>query len=384
MLDPDTLDKVRQQIAACAAEEEQRLTEIRTEARRLKDNVQTLRPRTATSVSLVAADGGSNTLRFDPLLLQIVRVVNSQGRELFLDVITQNSDIAEISARVTAEGEDSALAVLMKDLGVSHVWELSPVIPTPKKQRETPRLVSPTWVLVYKDLCEWAALYRFVTQSAFGTNTLVVRDGLLRSKLFRDGLFIQMCKLMEQALERRKKRDHVTIWLVGIARHSKLVERYRLSLALENVFPSGEPAYVSVPQELADKTFQWAEYTRPPNEETDGEKPKFNYGSMHLVRFGKASGDPIWSVDLFWPQQDQAQQILGCLLQDAAVGFPVPYYPLCLQQAREHAQLAGLDLDILESCVYKALRDRLSPAERGVLDAMHLNPDPTRTRNESE
>ena len=48
---------------------------------------------------------------------------------------------------------------MMKDLGVTTLTALSHMIPDGEKTRKEPHKVSPSWVLVYRDLCEWAVLY---------------------------------------------------------------------------------------------------------------------------------------------------------------------------------------------------------------------------------
>lgn len=384
MIEPQVLDAVRALIATRAEEDQELLGMLREEARRLRDTAAPIRPRSTTAVSLVASDGGNNALHFDPLLIQLVRVVDSKGKQLCLDVISQKTDIASLSKRVLDEGERNALAVLMNDLNIKNLWDLSPMIPSPARQKNKPEEISPSWVQVYRDLCEWAVLYRLITRTTFGSSTLIVRDGLLKSKIFARSLFIEMCERIESALKRLQDEERSSVWLVGVAKHSKLIERYRLAMALEHVFPAGQPAYVAVPDDLALKAVQWPEYVRPPVQEEGKEAPKFNYGSLHLVRFGKATGDPTWVVDIFYPQRSQTAQIMGYLLEDAINGFPVPFYPRCLQRAHEHAQLVGLDMDILESEIYKALRDRLRPEERHVLDTLRLNPDPARLRYEQD
>ena len=79
---------------------------------------------------------------------------------------------------------------------------------------------------------------------------------------------------------------------------------------------------------------------------------------MHFVRFGsRAACTPFGRVDLLHHQANQAQQIFGYLLADASAGFPIPFYPLSLQQADSHSRVADLDLDIIEDNLVDAIRD---------------------------
>jgi hypothetical protein len=281
MLDPETLESVRRLIAERAKEDRELLDVLRTDARRLKDLSRVIRPRSVTAVSLVASDGGNNVLRFDPLLIQLVRVMDSKGKALCLDVISQRTPVEELNDRVLGEGDRNALCVLMKDLRVGSLWELSPMIPKPAVQRTRPDEVSPSWVRTYRDLCEWAVLYRLITRTTFGSDTLVVRDGLLRSKIFSKDLFVQMGRRIEQAIERHRREERSSVWLVGIAKHSKLVERYRLAMALEKTLEAGAPAYCPIPIEIARRVFQWEEYIRPPEEDVND--PGRSVLSEHVV-----------------------------------------------------------------------------------------------------
>ena len=90
----------------------------------------------------------------------------------------------------------------MHDLGVTELHRLSHMIPTGEEVRNDPHSVSPSWVLVYRDLCEWAVLYERICYNTFATDTLLVRDGLLRSKLFRGEGFIRLRERIEQAVQR--------------------------------------------------------------------------------------------------------------------------------------------------------------------------------------
>jgi len=236
---------------------------------------------------------------------------------------------------------------------------------------------SASWPLVYRDLCEWAVLYDLICcTDRWGTDTLVVRDGLLRAKIFSGNLFMVLYRHLKNAIERIGREQRRDIFLVGIAKRSRVIERYRLAMAIKNVFPAGDPRYAAVPAEIQDDVYgTWPEYVRRPEDNTPGkEVPKFNMGAMHLVRFGKMSADPVWTVDLldFQAQQGKAQQIFGSLVSDAQQGFPVPCYPHCLQEADRHAQVVDLDLAILQAALEDAVRERVPADRHAVFDAQVL------------
>lgn len=372
MFDPDQLPDLKRLVREATQANSGLLDDVLGEVRLLRP-VLTIKPRNINSISLVASDGGNNRLVYNPFALQVVRVVDTMGQELFLDVISPSTDTAELGRRHLDSG--SPLGKLMGDLGVSRLADLSPMIPEKNKSR--------SWPLVYRDLCEWAVLYDLVCYNKWGGDTLVIRDGLLRTKIFAGDLFVQLYQRLRAAIERTRKERRRDVFLVGIAKHSRVIERYRLAMAIADVFPAGQPRYVAVPSGLQAKVYDtWPEYIRSPDDDAaDTEKPKFNMGAMYLVRFGKMSADPVWTVDLLDSQKDKDQQIFGSLLSDAEQGFPVPCYPHCLQEADRHAQVVDLDLAILQNTLEDAVREQVPGGRRHVFDAQVLSvSDPAAAR----
>jgi hypothetical protein len=151
-------------------------------------------------------------------------------------------------------------------------------------------------------------------------------------------------------------------------------------MTVANALPAGNPCYVAVPEPMQRKVYVWEEYIRSPDDTENGEAPKFNIGAMYFVRFGSRSGDPVWTADLLACQTDKAQKIFGCLLADAIPGFPVPFYPMCLQQADHHAQIVDFDLDILQDTLVGAVREQIEPDRQPAFDALLLATDVTGRR----
>jgi hypothetical protein len=376
MITPETINNLRIKLEERASADKLILEQLRAEVRPLKDRIRQINPRTATAISLVAADGGNNKIEFDPYLFQLVRVVDSYGKELLIDVASPTVNIEELSKQhLDKDGTaNSALGLMMKDLGVETLWDLSPMIPDPNQQNP-----SPSWVLVYRDLAEWAVLYQ-ILKGDFGTDTLIVRDGILRSKIFAGELFIKLKEKITDVIERIYRSTRRNVYLVGFAKKSKVLSRYRLAFALENILTQTFSCYVEIPREIEAKAYVWPEYAK--GEEGVGEAPKFVAGKMFMVKFGKHSNDPIWPVDIFIPQVDKAFQIMGYLLADSQNGFPVPLYPRCLQKAHEQAALVGFDMEVMEDIITEAVRRSFNSQEQGIVDRVRFQSDVSRLRYE--
>jgi hypothetical protein len=375
MFDPDELPELKEQIRESTERDRHLLNQLCKDIGQIKNHVRSIRPRSATAVSLVASDGGNNKLTFDPFLLQIVRVVDSYGKRLCFDVVSPTTDPDDLSKRQFDDGgaPRTALGRLMLDLGVKTLNGLSPAIPKGEVVRRDPDAVKPGWVLTYRDVCEWATLYERICYKSFPTDTLLVRDGLLRGKMFAGDLFIKMALQMQAKIEEIRRTERRQVFLVGMAKHSQVLDRYRLAMALEELFSTGEPKYVRIPREVEGKVYKWEEYARGMEAiGREGEEPKFVAGTMHFVRFGTKGGDPVWPVDLFDPQVDRAAEVFGYLLNDAISGFPVPLYPRCLQKAHEWAEVADFDAVIMQDEILNAVRNLLPGDKREVLDAESL------------
>ncbi|NJP05138.1 MAG: hypothetical protein HC837_05675 [Chloroflexaceae bacterium] len=372
MIELQSYQTLQQEITERIREDRGLLEQIRAEIRPLKSGVRSIQPRTSTSISLVATDGGNNKLQFDPFLVQLIRVVDSSNNEYCLEAITPTTNITQLSEKQwAADGTPrTALGKMMAYLGVRHLAHLSQMIRT-TNNTDT---ISASWVQSYREMVEWATLFSLIREKDFGSDTLIVFDGLLRSKQFADGLFARYLDGLNEGIERHRKQRR-KVYLVGIAKHSQALTRYRLAMALEHILVTNYPAYVDIPLDIEKKAYIDTKW--PFGNEQTG---PFLGGKMFFVKFGSGPRDPIWPVDIYLPQVADAQIVLGYLLADAINGFPVPFYPQCLQQAHEHAALIDFDLDMLQDHIFEGIRDTLGH-EAPVLDTFRLqDADPSRQR----
>lgn len=390
MIDPESIDALRSQLASSIAGDRQVLDELCAEVRPLRSQTRRIQPRSTTAISLVGTDGGNNRIEFDPFMVQLVRVVDSSNNEYCLEAVTPTTDRMLVNERhISAAGEPrTALGRLMvklvdmRAMPEPAIWHLSHMIPTPQRKGEKIKPISPSWVQVYREIFEWAILLSLVSDREFGTDTVIVADGNLRSKVFAGELFIRYRELLTQSIDGQYAKNRRRIYVAGVAKHSKVLQRYRLAMAIEGILRTDYPAFVDVPRDLEAKSYVWQEYARGDEEAENlgGEANKFVGGKMFFVKFGSRPHDPIWPIDVFIPQVNDAPTVLGYMLADAIDGFPVPFYPRCLQRAHENAALVDFDMTILQDQVTQSVRSILG--DRGTcIDEIALQPsDPASAR----
>lgn len=369
MIDPASQAQLKEAIADCIGTDQGVLDALREEIRPLNRNTRRIQPRSTTSISLVGTDGGNNQLQFDPFLIQLVRVVDSSNNEYCLEAVSPTTPVNKLDQRqFSSDGTArTALGEMMAFLGVASLPELSHMV----RPNDRGKPVSPSWVQVYRELVEWAILFSILKKD-FGTDTLIVCDGLLRSKIFAKDRFQRLLQGMKERIDAQWNKSRRRVYLAGVAKHSKVLSRYRLAMALEGVLQTDYPSYVEVPRDVEEKAYVWSEFARGDDRAEDGgEINKFVGGKMFLVKFGFHRRDPVWPVDIFVPQVCEAQTILGSMLVDAINGFPVPHYPRCLQKAHENAALVDFDFDILQDFIFEGVRSSLGD-DAGTLDAFHL------------
>jgi hypothetical protein len=280
----DNFSQIRERVLEAYKIELPVLNKLRGFAKQLKNGVKPIRPYTTNAVSFVSADGGDNRLYFNPAVIEFVRIVDSRGNQCALDAIPGNAKPSYLDERGEL-GNSSMLAPLQRlctDLKVK-VTGLSYLLNGLGEQGKSTGAVR-----TYRDIVEWAVLYDLLFRE-WGSDTIVVREGLLRTKSFKRSIFPQIDKSIRHiCLEHKKK--HVNVSIVGVAKQSSVLSRLAIALELEEVFHKPFPCYVPVPSEIEAECYNfdrtWLDTLETSEPDEKGQYLYQSLGKLFLVKFG--------------------------------------------------------------------------------------------------
>ena len=358
------LEELRAKVAAAYQADDPLLQKFRGYAKRLKDNIRPLRTYSVNAVSFVAADGGDNRLVFNPAIVELVRIVDSRGNQCALDAVASTASLQELEERAKTGNPKGVLPLqkLCSDLGLklSQLSYLLGGMGKPGKSTGAMRC--------YRDIVEWAVLYDLVTNPSlqWGGDTILVRDGLLRTKSFKRDVFPVIDMKLRAGISAHEQRN-VKLSLVGVAKQSAVLGRLAVALEIEGTFHRGFPCYVQVDDDIEEDCYNfdrtWLDTYETTEPGDDGRRLYHSFGKMFLVKFGDSPLDPVWPVDVAEWQVDEAGKIIGQLVVDAQQGFPIPDYPMSIQRAHDFAKITGLEIEVLQDLLMRGICQGLTGEE---------------------
>lgn len=357
------LDELRKKVQSAYRTDDAILSKFRGFANRLKAQIRPLRSYSVNAVSFVSTDGGDNRLVFNPAVIELVRVVDSRGgKDHVLDAVAGSATLAELEERTRADSPHvvAPLQRLCGDLDMS-LADMSYLIQSAGKPgRSTGALRT------YRDIVEWAVLYDLVANQSvqWGSDTILVRDGLLRTKSFKESVFPLIDRRLREAVSFHATSHNVAISLVGVAKQSAVLSRLAVALEIEATFDKPYPCFTEVPEDIERECYNtdrhWMDNFETAKEDDQGGKSYQSLGKMFLVKFGDRPMDPVWPVDVAVWQAGNADKILGQLTVDAQQGFPIPDYPMCIQRAHDFAKVGGIEVEILQDLLLQGMCTTLS------------------------
>ncbi|MEZ5199290.1 MAG: hypothetical protein R2764_23780 [Bacteroidales bacterium] len=359
----NNFEEIKKRVFEAYKNEEPVIQEFREFAKRLKNDVKQIRPYSVNAVSFVSSDGGDNRLYFNPATVELVRVVDSLGNQCALDAIASNSKADELNNRAESASPllVEPLQKLCKDLN-TNVVGLSYLLGGLGEQGKSTGAIR-----IYRDIVEWAVLYDLMKYRVWGSDTIIVREGMLRTKSFKRKLFPKLDLLIRGAYQEHKKRN-ITVSMVGVAKQSAVLSRLSVALELEETMHKHYPCYVKVPKDIEEKCYNfdrtWLDTLETSEPDENGKYLYQSMGSLFLVKFGNRPFDPVWPVDIAEWQLTDVDKIIGQLTQDAQPGFPIPDFPMCVQKAHDFAKVNGLEVDILQDILFDGITQKLTPEEK--------------------
>jgi len=199
----------------------------------------------------------------------------------------------------------------------------------------------------FRDIAEWAVLLDIAWKPGKPT-TLVLRDGLLRTKAIALDVMPKLKKCFEDAY-----RETGSL-LVGVAKRSKVLNYLSLALHLEGTFNKKYPCFCQVPQELEAEAYNWARTWM------EGHA----FGKMHLVKLAEHPDALVLPVDVPDWLVSRRKELLEYLAETAKASFPTVGYPEPLIRAHENAVLHGLEMSVFEDMMLDELFNTQSEADR--------------------
>lgn len=343
-------DLLREKMADAVSKEMPQVEELRQEVRRL--SVRRLSHRPCRAIAPIATDGGENRLTFEPLNLEIIRVVDSDGQELIQEVIAISEDdsvFREISSRLPA------MRTLLQSLEIDFD-ELSYLLGS-KTSADIQRTSDNRGrVRAFRDILEWAVLLTLATKE-WPMDILLLRDGLLRTKSMKRSTFPKLDRAFGSAFESRLAPGSHRVFLLGVAKTSAVLSKLSLAMRLEGTFDVPYPCYAEVPQDLEAKCYNFDKTWLATV--ADGQELYQSFGRLHLVKLGASSNSPILPVDVpVWLPAGKRQEVLEYLANDALDTYPVQGYPSSLRRAHDHAVLTGLEMTVLGDLMTSMLQQQ--------------------------
>src|SRR5438094_5205622 len=212
------MKQVREELRRALEKERPLLDGLRSQVRAFR--VHEIGHRQCYAIAPVATDGGENRITFDPLNVEILRVVDSDARERFQKILPLSGGSSIFRAAFDSSSSDRVplLVQFLERLDIGYD-ELSYILDVSEDDGDIRAAVRP-----FRDIVEWAVLLDIAWEPG-QTKALVIRDGLLRTKALRKETIGKMAKSFQDAY-----KDKGSL-LAGVAKRSKVLNYLSLGLA---------------------------------------------------------------------------------------------------------------------------------------------------------
>ncbi len=295
-------------------------------------------------ITFKAFDGGMFNLNFDPFELDIVEVADSNGNSKLRFAAPKGDNLSDEEFKSVLSGlnKNPIVKKFVSILGKENLSEISEIL----KSRGT-----------LMEIGEFACIFDKVTSSSPEEKTIILKDGLLRTKKIKHELIRPLRQILTE------KRKYVK--LVGISKTSRMVSLLSAALLCEKVFPEGHVGFVEVPLKLEDMAYRWTGAGKLHQEKV--EPLKYAFGSLYITKLSR-SRNLFVTVEIPKDlEHDQAiysteeiMEIMNYVAKDSLYSYPIIGYPQTIMRAHEFAVRLGIPASILRD---KIINDMINNAD---------------------
>ena len=305
-------------------------------------------------VAYKAIDGGRMKINFNPLEIDFVNVSDSNDVTKMQFAFPRGNDLDDADIKDMLNAISSANPLInnfVQSLGESSISEVSDVYKDPDALME---------------IGEWACIFERIKSSQ--DPTLVIKDGLLRTKKIKSEL---IRKMLDQ-VEANKKMTK----LVGVSKTSSILTLISSSLSIEKIFPTNGVGYVKIPRDLELLAYTWS------GKGLLGERKKkrlyFAFGDLYIAKLSPNSNllvtveiprdlsdDDSEDRDIYSPAE--VSGIMGHLAKNSRNSYPILGYPQTLVRAHEAAARVGFSASIVSDRVKDVILSKLDEEGEGYM-----------------
>ena len=302
-------------------------------------------------VAYKAIDGGRMKINFNPMEIDIVNVSDSNDTTKIQFAFPRGNDLDEDDVKDmidTITSSNPLLENFVHMFGESKISKISEVWKDPDSLME---------------IGEWACIFDRIQKSQ--DPTLIIKDGLLRTKKIKHELIGRMI----EKIEGNKK----VVKLAGVSKTSSILTLISSSLTIEKVFPGNGIGYVKIPRKLELLAYTWTGKGL-----ISGEKKKRLYFAFGDLYIAKLSPNSNLLVTIEMPKhlgeeekEDrdiytslEISEVMGHLAKNSRSSYPIIGYPQTLVRAHEAAARVGFDASIVSDRVKEVMMKKLDDDEK--------------------
>lgn len=292
------------------------------------------------SVSYKAIDGGNMRINLNPFEINVISVADSNGRKKLSFVVPEIKGYGD-----TPEDKKEALKEIVKEI------DQKPIIQNFVKMLKCSSISEVSYILNnsnnFMEIAEWACIFDRI-DSENDESIIIIKDGLLRTKVLKASDQSNHIKTLKEVLKRKKK----VAKLVGVSKTSAILSLLSTALFLERKIPSDSLGYVKIPLELELKAYRWEGGGKIDREDI---KPlNYAFGEIYIAKLSKDSnllvtieipkdletGESIYS-------ENEIEEMISYLAKDARFSYPVIGYPQTIMRAHEVAVQMGFPASVI-------------------------------------